>query len=96
MRLLEIRRQVPRGALAGDAWLVFATFAVATGWVLFFHLPLFALRWSYDAGRDVKRYGWHVPVIGFRYDKNDWWTVKILVDWRFHSPLMGELKEERL
>ena len=75
MKLLTVNMSVPRNATPEQAWLVIASFLTSPGWVVFFHLPIFIRRSSYNQLADRMQYGWHIPVIGFRHDKNDGWNL---------------------
>ena len=85
MRLLTVNMQVERGATPEPAWLVIASFLTSPGWVLFFNLPVVIRRSSYNVLTDCMQYGWHIPVIGFRHDRNDGWLLKIFCSWEFYK-----------
>jgi hypothetical protein len=89
MRLITIHKNMTYGTSPDNAWLILGTFANNGGWIFFFHLPLFCLRWNIDIYNAQRRYGWHVPLIGFRKDQSGP-CLKIYLDWAFHSSFMGE------
>ena len=97
MKLIAVNKEIPYGQAPETlGWITWTTFKNAPGWGLFVHIPLFLLRWQNEYVRPTARFGWYIPVVGFRHDKSDCWALKIGFFLQFHSDFMGEPKYKEL